>query len=436
MPVVRPEPDDPFRVLILGDFSGSGAGGRKPLRVDRDNFDKVLRDLGLHVEIAFGNGQFSDADLKFERLDDFEPDSIYLRSELFSHLNVREQSNEHSQEVEEAPAIRMPSAEDLARLTSRGNLLDAAVEQTTAVASAADEWQATVDRIVARYGTPRESADKARASAERTQRASMLMCSILHDARFQAIEAAWRGLDFLVRHLDSDLIQLYIFDISKDRLAADLNASDIFKDESWSVIAGIYAFDRTVVQDVLLLKRLAQIAMNIDAPFIGECVPSQKENAKAAAAWQELRKSPEARWLALAMPRFLLRLPYGKDTSTIESFEFEEMPGAPKHHEYLWGNPAFACIFVLGRLFSDSGWKMRPAQNECIEGVPLHVYKLNGETHTQPCAEVMLSEHDCAALLKEGLLPLASMKDRDTVRIPRVQSIADPPTALVGKWLN
>ena len=77
-----------------------------------------------------------------------------------------------------------------------------------------------------------------------------------------------------------------------------------------------------------------------------------------------------------------------------------------------------------------------PAQNESIDGLPLHIYKSNGETKTQPCAEVLLSERDCAALLKEGLLPLASVKDSDEVRFPRVQSIAEPPTLLAGKWLN
>ena len=359
MLVVRPEPDDPFRVLILGDFSGCGAGGRKPLRVDRDNFNQVLRDLGVHIEFALGNGQLGDADLKFESLEDFAPDSIYQRSELFSHLNGQEQPYQYSHDEEPVPAVRTAAAEHLVRLTSGGGLLDAAVARTTALADATDEWQATVERISAKYAMPRDSADKVGAMAERAQRVGMLMNNILHDTRFQALEAAWRGLDFLVRQLDSDTaVHLYIFDCSKERLSASLDESEIFKG-NWSAIAGDYVFDRAVLADVLLLRRLAQVAQQADAPFIGECVPSQKEHAKAQAAWQELRKSPEARWLALAMPRFLLRLPYGKDNVTIESFEFEEMLGTPKHLEYLWGNPAFACIYLLGRLFAEQCWDMR-----------------------------------------------------------------------------
>lgn len=34
---LRPDPEDPFRILILGNFSGRGAGNGKPIAIDRDN---------------------------------------------------------------------------------------------------------------------------------------------------------------------------------------------------------------------------------------------------------------------------------------------------------------------------------------------------------------------------------------------------------------
>ena len=47
-----PEPETPFRILIMGDFSGrsnrsiiesgSALASRRPILVDRDNFDAVL----------------------------------------------------------------------------------------------------------------------------------------------------------------------------------------------------------------------------------------------------------------------------------------------------------------------------------------------------------------------------------------------------------
>jgi hypothetical protein len=37
-------------------------------------------------------------------------------------------------------------------------------------------------------------------------------------------------------------------------------------------------------------------------------------------------------------------------------------------------------------------------------------------------------------LMESGLMPLASLKDQDTVLLVRFQSILDPPKALVGRW--
>ena len=42
------------------------------------------------------------------------------------------------------------------------------------------------------------------------------------------------------------------------------------------------------------------------------------------AAWRSLRESDDARYLGLAMPRFLARLPYGAKTNPVEEFDFEE----------------------------------------------------------------------------------------------------------------
>ena len=42
------------------------------------------------------------------------------------------------------------------------------------------------------------------------------------------------------------------------------------------------------------------------------------------APWRSLRESDDARYLALTMPRFLARLPYGAKTNPVEEFDFEE----------------------------------------------------------------------------------------------------------------
>ena len=178
-----------------------------------------------------------------------------------------------------------PSPEQMQKLTSPGGLLDAIVEQSTgqsggaAAAPApkrADEFQSMVDRIVAPYAMPSESAESRLAATERTQRLGLLMNHILHNEQFQALESAWRGLDLLTRGLDTDeRIHLYLFDLSKQGLAAefaaakDVRTTEIYKtlvDDSptqWSLLAGDFSFDRASVADVEMLARIGRAGASV-----------------------------------------------------------------------------------------------------------------------------------------------------------------------------
>ena len=136
--------------------------------------------------------------------------------------------------------------------------------------------------------------------------------------------------------------------------------------------------------------------------------------------WDELRAIPEASYLGLALPRFLLRLPYGARTSAIESFPFEEMPGAPVHAHYLWGNPALAFLALL----TAGGGALN------LQGLPLHTYQHEGEWHMTPCAEVWMTEAQVLALIDLGLMPLVSFRDSDRVRLAGFRAINGDELAL------
>jgi len=241
--------------------------------------------------------------------------------------------------------------------------------------------------------------------------------------------------------LDTDSeIHLYILDISKEKLAAGLRETANIRETGvyrtligrWGLIIGNLSFDREVVQDVEGLERVSALAQALGAPFIAEWLTSREEDAKAEAAWEVLRRSAAARYVGLALPRFLLRLPYGKETVAVEGFEFEEMTGEPVHQEYLWGNPAFACALVLGRLFEQQKSLGPVPANMRLSDLPLHIFEVSGEKRARPCTEVLLSDHDIHALLDEGVLPLAAVKSSDTVVFPRMQSIAKPASELVS----
>ena len=80
-----PTDDDQFRIVILGDFSGragkgirkSGLAGMKPLLVDRDNFDEVLRKLNAEIKLSILGKDSLPVNVSFSNIDDFHPDSLY-----------------------------------------------------------------------------------------------------------------------------------------------------------------------------------------------------------------------------------------------------------------------------------------------------------------------------------------------------------------------
>jgi type VI secretion system protein ImpC len=233
----------------------------------------------------------------------------------------------------------------------------------------------------------------------------------------------------LIRGLDTDsYLQLYVLDITLPELVSEMAAvqKELRRKGPWALIAGNYTFAQTEL-DAQVLRRLAALASSLGAPFLAE---AQLPHENIDPAWRELRHSPDAPWIGLALPRFLLRLPYGKDTDALDSFPFEEMPRS-EHGSYLWGNPAFFCAFLLGQSFLEQGWEMRRLERR-VEGLPLHVYREDGEAVAKPCAEILMTEKDALSLLDAGFMPVASLKEQPAAMVVRFQSIAEPLAPLAG----
>jgi len=491
-----PDEDRPFRIAMLGDFSGrSGRGqtettiaGRRAVLVDRDNFDEVFSRLG--VEISLPIGGTTPLTLRFSAFDDFHPDRLFERTDIFRRLRevrlrlqdpatLAAAAEELGVKSEAQPAANLSGA-SIGTVTSShshdrsGGLLEEIVGRAEGRATegqparAPDELQEFVRRLTEPHSTaaadPRQE-DLVRA-IDRTLNTQMR--ALLHSPAFQALEAAWRAALLLVRRIETGSgLKLYLIDISKEELVSDLDSlhdlrsSGAYKllvektvgtpgAEPWALIVGNYIFGPER-KEAELLARLARIANAAGAPFIAEasprllgCVsladaPSPRDwrltpDADGTAAWAALRGLSEASAIGLALPRFFLRLPYGKETDPIASFDFEEMPEARLHEDYLWGNPAFACALLLAQSFSEYGWEMRPGMHLQIDCLPLHVYEQDGESELNPCAEALLTEEAAEHILENGLMPLVTVKGRDAVRLLRFQSIAKPLRALAGRW--
>jgi type VI secretion system protein ImpC len=398
------EDEEPFHILLAGDFSGRTEGPRtlKPRRIDRDNFDDVFAAVKISLELR-------GLALEFRELDDFHPDHIYRSVPIFRDLDA----------VLDRGAPPQPPAAS-ARAAS-GLLEEMIAEQSSerpVTLGDATDIDYFLRRVTAGYVERRESPAKQQRAARRDELASTLLRGILHHRRVQSLEAAWRAVHMLVRRLDTDGgLKLYLLDLPLPELLAqaDVLAAELRRAGTWRLIAGNYTFDQSA-DSAEALDRIATLAAGLGAPFLGA---GQLSEGAPEDDWNEFRRLDAARWIGLALPRFLLRLPYGKATDAIESFPFEEMPTSD-HAAYLWGNPAFACAYLIA-----SG-------THRLDGLPLHVYREDGEMVSQPCAEVWLTESEAGELFDQGFMPLASIRDQPAAIVAQFVSIADPPAPLPG----
>jgi type VI secretion system protein ImpC len=295
---------------------------------------------------------------------------------------------------------------------------------------------------------------------------NLAMRVVLHHTEFQDLEAAWRSVDFLLRRLEigGDL-QLHLIDVSKQELlddlsrAEDLQSTGLYRllveeagaegEDPWAVIAGLYTFDAEPAE-IRALGAMGRLAREAGGPFLCSLSPrfmgtesfgAQPDSddwqspigTDAEQEWNALRSAPEASWIGAALPRFLLRYPYGKDSNSVDTLPFEEMTIPPEHADFLWGNPAVACVCLIGESFAQDGWDVE-LRNTQISGLPLYTCKVDVEVHVTPCAECWMTERTADRFLSRGIMPLASIKHSDSVRLIRLQSIARPTARLRARW--
>jgi len=302
--------------------------------------------------------------------------------------------------------------------------------------------------------------------AEIDKKLSDQVNAIMHSERFQQVESAWRGLHYLVNNTETDeMLKIRVMNISKKDLAKNLkkykgtawDQSPIFKKlyeeeygqlggEPYGSLVGDYYFDHTP-GDVELLGQIAQIASAAHAPFMAAASPTSmgmdswqelanpRDLAKIFsspeyAAWRSLRESDDAKYVGLAMPRFLARLPYGAKTSPVEEFEFEEETGGGEHSKYTWANAAYAMAVNVNRAFKQYGWctAIRGVESGgAVEGLPVHTFPSDDGGVDMKCpTEIAISDRREAELAASGFMPLIHRKNTDVAAFIGAQSLQKP----------
>ena len=295
---------------------------------------------------------------------------------------------------------------------------------------------------------------------------SIQLNEILHHPEFQRLEASWRGLKYLLAQSETgEQLKLKVLNVSKKELlrdlqrAAEFDQSALFKkvyEEEYGVfgghpfgaLLGNYEFDRGG-QDIELLEKISNVAAAAHAPFLTSAshemfnlesyaqLDQPRDMAKVLdtteyAKWKAFRATEDSRYVALTLPRMLLREPYGSRTVPIEAFAYEEHVDGTEHDQYLWGNAAWALGARVTDAFAKYGWcaAIRGVESGgLVTGLPVHNFTTDaGETVMKCPTECSITDRREKELADLGFVPLVHQKGTPNAAFFSVQSAQKPKT--------
>jgi type VI secretion system protein ImpC len=277
--------DRPFYMLVTGDWSADGR--RKPLadrrviEVDRDNFDEVMERIASVLNLEINGHEIA---LNFSSLDDFHPDQLFAQVPVFSEmrglrnrLKNGDTFNEAAREmrsrfdsVEPSAAADQPNDREELPNDLLGQILSQPAGGARPKRAVSGELAGLLEELV-RPHLVNVDEDEQRSMLGVVDKATGdLMRAILHDHKFRELEAAWRGLFFLVRRAETDAnLKVFILDVTKNELFDDLKSmsdlgqtffSDLVAGDPphgpWAAVIGNYGF-LPVVDDVASLIRIS-----------------------------------------------------------------------------------------------------------------------------------------------------------------------------------
>jgi len=280
---------------------------------------------------------------------------------------------------------------------------------------------------------------------------SMQLNEIMHHPDFQQLEGSWRGLNYLVQNSETgEKLKLRVMNVSKKDLLKDMEKASefdqstlfkkIYEEEfgmfggaSYGALIGDYEFGNNP-QDLSLLEKVSQVAAAAHAPFISAAAPtlfnwdkfeelsgprdlSKIFQSVEYAKWKSFRESEDSRYVALALPHILMRLPYGQASVPVENFNYEEDVDGTDTSKYLWGNAAYALGTRLTDAFAKYHWTAAIRGVEgggLVSGLPVHTFKTDeGDVALKCPTEIAITDRREKEFADLGFIPLVHCKGTD-----------------------
>jgi type VI secretion system protein ImpC len=465
--------DDAFCIALLGDFLGeeSWFPGVAEVTWDprRATPDTVLGLAGLRprIRVPVGEGEETE-EIEFSSLESFEPGDLFQRLSLFAPFrDSREAAKlgplDSAPPQETGPPVGGGGMNPGPEANEGSNLLDMILDQAPppeegALPRTREELESFVREVV-RPHLVRPDDDAPTRVAAVDEEASALMSGLIHSGTFQRLEGLWRSMVVLLSRIDTiGKVRVYLVHLPKGELERDLlEGEDPLRSKlhdllsapelgvpgrKWAVVAGAYGF-QFAPNDISLLGRIAQVAKAADVPWISsiqpETVRDQGLDGKSSKVgfqgppeeWTRLREKPEAAWLGLTYPRFLVREPFGRSPRRSKVFDFQERATSPG--DFLWGEGAILCAALLAQGFVADGLGFRPEDRLELGGMPLSGSWEESGTPSTP-VEIRLSVTMAEELARLGLIPFLGFPERAGVRVGGFHSVAFSGASLQAWW--
>ena len=457
----------PFVAGVVGNFSGQPAEplakmkDRKFVNVDKDNFDDVLKGMKPRVQMQVDNklaedGSKMGVELNFRSLEDFSPERVAnqidplrkllearqkladLRNKAAGNDKFEDLLNEvlqNTDKIARSDSERTRARDLIAELVAQ--VSDGAMTVSQDAIAALDARIAEIDRVL-----------------------SEQLSAVMHAPEFQQLEGSWRGLKYMVDNSEtSTSLKIKVFNTTKKELVKDFkNASDfdqstlfkkLYEEEygtfggaPFATLIGDFEFGRHP-EDMYLLEEISHVCAAAHAPFLSAASPEllgfddftelsgPRDLAKIFdtveyAKWKSFRASEDSRYVGLAMPHVLGRLPYGPDTDPVEAFNFVERTDGSEHNKYLWMNAAYALGTKVTDAFAKYGWcaAIRGVEGGgLVEGLPTHTFATDdGEVALKCPTEIAITDRREKELADLGLIPLVHCKGTDYAAFFSTQS--------------
>jgi type VI secretion system protein ImpD/type VI secretion system protein ImpC len=296
--------------------------------------------------------------------------------------------------------------------------------------------------------------------------------AILHHPRLARLEGSWRGLAWLVENADlSARLKVKVLNagwpvICRDlEIASEFDQSQLFRkiyeEEFGSPGGEPYGFllvDHEVrhrsdatsrTDDVGALAALSGVAAAAFSPVIVGAAPALLEvddfedlanvleitaplrNAEHA-RWRGLSGRTDMRFVGVALPRMLARVPWEDDGTRADGFRYAEYAPASAHR--VWSNAGYAFAAVVARAFAAFAWPadVRGVETDRVGGglvqdVPAEPFATDRDrAWTRIPLEIVWNDRQERELLNAGLIPLASIPNSEELVFGAVRSLQNP----------